>query len=479
MFARKRETEQIRNEKNSAVANYYDNWGRITGRFENWSTPEYYEKSEQMLRKEEEEKRRKRELEEQREKMRDLLAKEKAAWEQELKEQQRNKIRPGSSKSTNGRHDVDVLQRLNTTLSDQERRRKEIEAKLYSRWRLGMTRDDLILESKNHHQAMAKLNWLDQQVEEQLERDRSAKEFEVLQMKRQSEQLREEEIALETRQSRERAMTDLKKMLDYHILELSTRESDSKGLKDTNAILYDVKSNLQIKHQEVLDIYEGRRNASISMHNLRRLKVLVLNHCQRIIEEIAEDAVQLNAIRGSLGGQLISATEEKHFQLLGCKFDQEILDIKADIDNFTAMYDSEVKSMLIKQQNIWRENAETRFRLLNNLIKELKEKCDILITCNCEEIGSLIKIKESHLKAIDDLNEKLQPLARSSRVSYVEDNLVKDHVVATSRPSIVKPVQSEFVSIGQQMEHLTAPKVSSDRTEDGSPRFGRKKFAWY
>lgn len=471
------------------MAQYYDKWGRITSRFENWTTPEYYEKSDQQIRREEEQKRRKEQILVRREQLRDLMATEKAAWEKELKDQQRAKVRPGSSTSSSAKHDVDVLQRLNSTLTDQERRRREIETKLYSRWRFGMTRDDMILESKNHHQAMAKLNWLDQQVEEQLDRDRSEKEFEALEMKRQSEQLREEEIALEARKSQEREVAELKKMLEYHVVELKSREADSKTLKDQNATLKDVKLSLEIKQQEILNIFSGRRAQSIPMHNLRRLKVIVLEHCQRINEEVAQDASQLMAIRSLLRGQLMSPREEKHFQLITCKFDQELIELQRDVDNFTTMYDSEVKGMVLIQQQVWRENAETRFRLLKNIVQELTEKCDLLINCNSEEILSMVKIRESHLNAIDEVNGKLQGLnggggggTRRPRDTLSSSSSIISGPVSPTRVIKRHPQQHAFMSLGEQLEglRLNVPQSghSDNKMEGGSPRFGKKKVAW-
>lgn len=486
VFARKRETEQLRTEKNSAVAQYYDKWGRITSRFENWTTPEYYEQSDQQLRREEEEKQRKEQIIERREKLRELLASEKAGWEREMKEQSRNKSRPGSATSTvSSKHTVDVLQRLNSTLSEQERRRKEIEAKLYSRWRFGMTRDDLMLEAKNHHQAMAKLNWLDQQVEEQLERDRSDKEFEALEMKRQSEQLREEEIAQQTRQSREREIAQLNKMLEMHMVEFKTHDASSKARKEQMATLRDVKLSLAMKKEEVVNGFAGRSTSSIPMHNMRRLKVIIAEYCQGLREEITKDAAQLTEIKGLLRDQLMGVKEEKHFQLVAGKFDQELVELKRDVENFANMYDSEVKSGILKQQQVWKENSETRFRLLKNLVEELIEKCELLMSCSTEEMASLAKLKESHLKEIDDLNGKLQGLSGRVRRDYSASSSVSslDSVSAIGGGvRVVKSTQQPpFVSLGEQLEGLRLAPDSigaSDRMENGTPRFGRKRVAW-
>lgn len=485
VYAKKRESDQLRMEANSQTANWYDKWGRITSRFENLAGPAYYEKSDQLLRRDEEEKRRKEETIVRQEKMRELMAEEKESWEKELKEQERAKVRPGSSTTaySKSKHDVDVLQRLNSSLSEQDRRRKEIEAKLYGKWRFGMTRDDMILESKNHHQAMAKLNWLDQQVEEQLERDRSEKEFEILEMQRQSETLREEEVALEAKQLQEREVAQLKQMLEYHVGELKTREAETRALKDQSAALEDIKLALEIKQQEIVSISHARNAAAIPLHNIRRLKVVVLDRCHEVHEEITLDASQLPLTRALLRGQLMSPKEDQHFQLLACKFDQELVELQKDEQGFATMYDSEIKAVLMKQQQVWIENAETRFRLLKNLTQELKEKCDILVACNREEMASLVKIKESHLETIEELNAKLKGIIRKAIDEPLQAEIASIiSAVAPITARIMKPHQQhEYSSLGEQLEGLRLAPDSvdtSNKMSDGSPRYGRKKMAW-
>lgn len=47
--------------------------------------------------------------------------------------------------------------------TEEERRRLELESGLYKRWRYGLC-DDILLEAKSDHTALAKMNWLDKQV---------------------------------------------------------------------------------------------------------------------------------------------------------------------------------------------------------------------------------------------------------------------------------------------------------------------------
>lgn len=47
--------------------------------------------------------------------------------------------------------------------TEEEKRRMELESRLYRKWRQG--EDRVLLESKSNHEALAKMNWLDKQVD--------------------------------------------------------------------------------------------------------------------------------------------------------------------------------------------------------------------------------------------------------------------------------------------------------------------------
>ena len=84
-FARKREEEQHKIETSTAAQKYYDKWGRITSRHENWSTPEYYEKNEAKHAKRLELEEKQKRLVERQEKLRTLLNEEKKIYEIAMK----------------------------------------------------------------------------------------------------------------------------------------------------------------------------------------------------------------------------------------------------------------------------------------------------------------------------------------------------------------------------------------------------------
>lgn len=48
--------------------------------------------------------------------------------------------------------------------TEDEKRRLQLEANLYKSLRLGTSEEDILVNAKSDHQALAKLNWLDRQV---------------------------------------------------------------------------------------------------------------------------------------------------------------------------------------------------------------------------------------------------------------------------------------------------------------------------
>lgn len=59
---------------------------------------------------------------------------------------------------------AEVLEGIHNALlrSEEEKRRMELESRLYRKWRQG--EDRVLFESKSNQEAMAKMNWLDKQV---------------------------------------------------------------------------------------------------------------------------------------------------------------------------------------------------------------------------------------------------------------------------------------------------------------------------
>ena len=92
-----------------------------------------------------------------------------------------------------------------------------MEAKLYSRFRFGMDRDKILLESKTDNHAMAKLSWLDRQVEMQMLKEREKKENNVLELKLQEEQRKHEDYMTNRANIRDSEIKELRQLQQMNV----------------------------------------------------------------------------------------------------------------------------------------------------------------------------------------------------------------------------------------------------------------------
>lgn len=118
-------------------------------------------------------------LERRRESLRKLLMQEKQQHDEELRSEylmrqmractaQHKKhcyTRLEQSQKKCHRASTETLRNIRETYerTEEERRRLELESGLYKRWRYGLC-DEILLEAKSDHTALAKMNWLDKQV---------------------------------------------------------------------------------------------------------------------------------------------------------------------------------------------------------------------------------------------------------------------------------------------------------------------------
>lgn len=83
-FARRRDLDQIKIEKSAKVNNYFDKWDRITTRYEQWTTPEYYKLADENWKSNQEKQSKENLLDKRREKLQKLFEDEKFAFEAEI-----------------------------------------------------------------------------------------------------------------------------------------------------------------------------------------------------------------------------------------------------------------------------------------------------------------------------------------------------------------------------------------------------------
>ncbi|XP_055607775.1 trichoplein keratin filament-binding protein-like [Uranotaenia lowii] len=494
-LAKRREAEQLKIQKSAAVERYYDQWNRITSRYESWNSPEFYRQGEEAQRKKDEQAKKEAEAAERREKLRIQLQQEKDNFQQELKEKFRPKPKPIPTELLEG-----IKGRLNDV--DEAKKRMDLEARLYTKWRMGYDRDAVILDSKNSHQAMAKLNWLDRQVEMQLESEKQNKESQERELRLQEEARRHEELILETNRLRDQQIKELRGSQETHMNELKSREQEMNEVKIYEMRLRTKKEEFE-KELDQLHLYnDRRRDRIVAMHNLRRIKMLLRERSESVRNDLKHDLqlLQRISIDNPESNDAINYLRKK-FQL---QYDLEV-DQQTMIEN---MYESEAKHNLAKWEEKWNEEAlirEQQLRcMLEDRIVDFEAK---LINC-AQRQRDLINIRETHINALEVTNQQLKELmsekandnaviSSSNQIRELLGQMDNGTTMAAatrqpprpeSRPSTQNSHRSStFSSIFPfddiNIRDLTlAEKKGTSSREDSPvlqvPRFGRKKIAW-
>lgn len=369
----------------------------------------------------------------------------------------------------------------------------DLEASLYTKWRMGYDRDAVILDSKNTHQAMAKLNWLDRQVEMTLQSEKERKENQEREIRLQEEARKHEEVLLEKSRMREQQIKELRSHQELHMKELKAREQEVNELKMYELRLRTKKEEFE-KEAEQLYIYnDRRRDRIVAMHNLRRIKMLLRERSEAVRNDLKHDLqlLQRIAIDNPESNDGINYLRKK-FQL---QYDLEI-DQQMTIEN---MYESEAKHNLSKWEDKWNEEALVREQQLRCLLEDRIADFEAKLAGCIQRQRDLIDIRETHIRSIEGANNQLKELmTEKSNETFVvgSSNQIRELLVddpaskPDSRPSTRNSHRSSTFSSIFPFDDLSLTDLKLDRQKQigdkqpdeqailAVPRFGRKKVAW-
>lgn len=454
-------------EKSLAAKQFFDKNRNLTSHFESWTTPQFYQQSSEQIERSKASRRKEEELEERREKLREMRQREEQEWQREIQEARRPRNRVSTK----------CLSDINDHLGD-EKRKSELESQLYSRWRFDSTRDKIIHDSRSAHEALAKLSWLDRQVEQNMEREKREKEVAERERRMQEETERQERLLQENRQVLDSQMRELRTMQESHMDVMRRRESESHVLKQEEEQLRQQGQKIQNLFEKWRDRVENRTKASPRpMHNLRRIKMIIETRISSVREGIQHD---LDFIENLMA----IVPEEDSLKPLLVKFRKHLEETANESERVRNLYDSEAKSFLLNRELVWSTMAETRERLIRHTVTELRNRLSLEMEKTKSRQQELSDIKATHLRALEHTNDLLKELTReqstknppridlqseTSSVSATEDipeSQRKKH--ADECDSIVNQLSSQRIT----------PSPRDDPQTGGVPRYGRKKIAW-
>ncbi|CAO1357388.1 unnamed protein product [Diamesa hyperborea] len=454
-FIKRRDSEQKQFERTNEQRNYYDKWGRITSRHEHWTTPEYYKEADEKLQKIKLAEEKQKELEERKEKLRTLLAEEKQRLDREVSA----KTRPKSRQVNNN-----VLENIRSTLysADESKKRADLEGKLYSRWRYGMDQEKIIMDSKTDSHAMAKLSWLDRQVEKQIQNEKHKTENNELELKLQQEKSKHESYMQNCHKMRDSELNQLKTLQENHIQELKLRDRETHDLKLLESTLRKKLCEIQKEIEAVTTNNHKRRDRVTALHNYRRVKMILKDRSEAIRRDLKQDLSILDRI--SFDKDFDNNDEINYLRE---KF-QSQFEIEAQyVQNIECMYESEAKDALLKQEEKWNDESMVREQQMKVLMEDRIQTLNDRINDSMRKQQNLIGIRETHLKSVEDCNERLKQIMVSSLGSGL--NIIQPTLTdRTSRH------HEQITNIAKKTDNL----MITSNSELTIPKFGRKKIAW-
>jgi trichoplein keratin filament-binding protein len=332
---------------------------------------------------------------------------------------------------------------------------------LYSRWRLGLDQEKILKESKNNHQAMAKLSWLDRQLENQLQNEKQRNENNVLELKLEEEKRKHEDYVKSCSQIRDSEINQIKALQENHVTELKLREREVHDMKLMESTLRKKLSEIQKEIENISSLNNKRRDRVQALHNYRRIKMLMRERSEAVKRDLQQD---LNLLDRISFDREFDNNEEINY--LRTKFQGQFDCETQNVRQIETMYESEAKESLRKQEDKWNEDAMVRERQLKVLMDDRVQTINDRINECVRRQQELIGLKETHLRAVEDCNQRLKELMNSSLINGLND--------AVNKPFAV-PVADRVNGMITSTNNLM---INGHNIELTIPKFGRKKIAW-
>lgn len=357
---------------------------------------------------------------------------------------------------------------MRKTLSNAEecKSNADLESKLYSRWRLGLDHEKILKDSKNTHQAIAKLSWLDRQIENQMLNEQQKQESQKLELELEKEKRKHEVYVQGCQQSRETEINQIKSLHGNNIVELKLRENELHESKLTESILRKKLGEVQKEIEAIALTNNKRRDRVQALHNFRRVKMLMRERSDAVKRDLLQDLSMLDRISFDK-----DFDNDEEIDYLRLKFNGQLENESTNQKSIECMYDSEAKDALRQHEDKWNEEAIAREQQLKVLMDDRVQTLNERINECVRNQNDLTHIRETHLKAIEDCNKRLKELMSESLTDGLNDIALL--TLGTPESPKINHIPNEIVI---KTENLM---LNGQHYELSVPKFGRKKVVWF
>lgn len=308
---------------------------------------------------------------------------------------------------------------------------------------------------------------------EKIEQQREVERIRLL------EELRKDEERLSARKvERNEELAELKQFQEQQMAELKSREHETEKLRKDEIELHECEKQLKTELSN-LNLHVIQRHERIKVsHNLRRIKLQLKNLSESVLKDLHYDLGALERLSTyyHTDDQQISRVREK-------------FEIQCDLEvqkqrHIEAMYESEAKVFVIRQQEIWMKESQEREKILRDLIddqiQQVNNEIDFIRTTQRE----LSDLRESLRRSIDSANDRIKSLLGANnnddehRIKSAE-NMRKSLTPVLNTPNSAREdSQSEICLPDLFTKTLSIADSIDSSIDSGRPKFGRKKVAW-
>lgn len=408
-MARAREKEFAHQQTWGERGRYYKNYEYKNSKYDEWTSPRYYETHKEMVDETRKERERKEALEARRVRLRKLLEEEEKSFQIELMVVTRDKWRAPKPDEV----PLELLKDVNVglKLAEEEKRRHEAETALYNQWRRNnpTLRDyERSLRSKE-----LKLSWLDQQIEKRMQKEREEEECKRLLRERDKrlEELKEQEERLqrEALEKKERLRKDLEQQME----EMAEKESQSERLKAEEDEIARNRSKLEeleeARKREEQRIKERER----ALFNLRHHKLKLKQKAQEVAEDLEREEELIVRLREA---QLADAIEDERKKREWRQALEQFLDLVRDQRELERkrrkyldfVFESETQRVFEKQNEIWEGERAAREQLLRDVLETVRKQLEIRAEASRRKQLEMLREREENLKRLEACNEELR-----------------------------------------------------------------------
>ncbi|KAK4878528.1 hypothetical protein RN001_011034 [Aquatica leii] len=406
-MVQRREREYNHQVKWNNQVRYYKSCEKLANKFDDWTSPRYYETSNKKINDDKKKRQHQETLEKRQEKLKKLLDEDDRSFQIELM------VRNRQSYLKKPEVPVEVLKEINSDLKlqEEERRKHEAELALYHQWR----NNNPIVRYHERKRTLKdlKLSWLDQQIEKRLERERAEEECrkQVEEKKKwiEEEKKKQAELLKQVAEKKEKLQHDLSKQIE----ELQIRETESARLLEEEEEEAKKLFELNQLENERLEIERKSKQREIALENLKMHKLRLKRNAENVRENIESEKVLVNRLLELEIADKIEDERKKNEvkmalkEFLGYARDQQDLEKKRQ-EHFDFVFDSEAKVVYEKQREVWVEEQKARQTLLRDVLDTVKDQINDKIRKNKDIQRRVLEERQNTLKMLEEYDTDMR-----------------------------------------------------------------------